>query len=754
MRLALRAGEVVSTDSLVDTLWGDDPPPTARRSLQAHVAKLRAALGAGDGPLRSSGTGYVLDVARGWIDVLRIEDGLRSARSVMSTDPGHASELVTSCRHDWTGVPFEDLADHESLTAERQRLLRLRDELDDIEADLGLALNNPALSVVQLERAVVEDPTHEPHWVRLITAYYASGRQRDALGAYQRATQTLLDHLGVDPSPQLKQLELQILRQEIPIGHRDACPYKGLVSYQIADGANFHGRSDITDELVNLVLGTPVGIVVGPSGVGKSSVVRAGLAHRVLTGLVPGLLTVTVMTPGPQPLRSLYAAGHADLLVVDQFEELFTLTDDLRRREEFVEELLELAGLNRSRVVIAVRADFYDRCMSLTALSPILGRHQVNIGAMSPIGLREAVVGPAERAGLEIEPALLDTLISEVSDHPGALPLLSHALSETWRRRSGSTLTIDAYRQAGSIAGAISATAERLHKALDKAGRLQLERLFTRLVEPGAGTTHTRRAAAVDELEAAGFDPDLIERLVAVRLLTVTTDGVEIAHEALISAWPRLTEWIDSERENIVAQQRLTRAVSAWLASGKDDADLYRGNKLSAARSWQTESAAVLAPAETEFLTVSEERAQDEFARQRRANRRLRILAGTSVVAMILALSATFVAVGRSRDADRRREQAEANQLVTVLAGDESLSQLDRLHTAAALHARTPTADTAGFCSTASSPRPTSSLTRTSTSSPWPEAHRRTRRGWPSWSSTSMPDRRSSTASRSNSTGR
>ena len=115
---------------------------------------------------------------------------------------------------------------------------------------------------------------------------------------------------------------------------------------------------------------------------------------------------------------------------------------------------------------------------------------------------------------------------------------------------------------------------------------------------------------------------------------------------------------------------------------------------------------------------------------------------------MILALSATFVAVGRSRDADRRREQAEANQLVTVLAGDESLSQLDRLHTAAALHARTPTADTAGFCSTASSPRPTSSLTRTSTSSPWPEAHRRTRRGWPSWSSTSMPDRRSSTASR------
>ncbi|MEO6652975.1 MAG: WD40 repeat domain-containing protein, partial [Ilumatobacteraceae bacterium] len=178
---------------------------------------------------------------------------------------------------------------------------------------------------------------------------------------------------------------------------------------------------------------------------------------------------------------------------------------------------------------------------------------------------------------------------------------------------------------------------------------------------------------------------------------TVTSDGVEIAHEALIAAWPRLTEWIDSERDNIVAQQRLTRATTAWQASGEDAADLYRGNKLSAALAWQAESAPVLSPAEAEFLRVSDEHAQDELARQRRNNRRLRILAGTSVVAMVATLSATFVAVGRSRDADRRREQVEAGQLVTVFAADESLSQVDRMRIAAAVHARTPTVDTAGF---------------------------------------------------------
>jgi DNA-binding SARP family transcriptional activator len=708
VQLALRAGEVVSTESLIDVLWGESPPPTARRSLQAHVAKLRAALGAEDGPLSSRGRGYVLEVARSDVDVLRIEDGLRSVRESMAADPVRATDLITDCRADWTGPPFDDLASHETLDPERERLMRLRDELDDAEADLRVALGDTATTVPQLERAVVEDPTHEPHWVRLITAYYASGRQRDALDAYRRASQTMLDELGVDPSPQLQQLEVQILRQEITVADgREACPYKGLASYQIADGASFFGRSESIDELVNLVLSTPIGVVVGPSGVGKSSVLRAGLAHRILTGQVPGMATVAVMTPGLQPLRSLYAAAHAvDVIVVDQFEELFTLTDEARRRDEFVDELLAMAGPNGSRVVIAVRADFYGHCLTLQGLARVLGRHQVNIGAMSAAGLREAIEGPATAAGLETEPALLEALIDEVTDHPGALPLLSHALSETWRRRSGATLTLAGYREAGSIAGAISATAERLHGGLDSDGRRQLERLFLRLVEPGSGTAHTRRATDRTELDSAGFDAALIDRLVEARLLTATTEEVEIAHEALFSAWPRLGEWIDGERDNLMARQRLTRATTAWLASDRDEADLYRGNRLAAALAWRAESSAAPSEDEDEFLRVSEDRAQDELARQRRTNRRLRVLAAVSVVAMVAALSATFVAVGRSRDADRRREQVETNQLASVVAADTSLTRTERLRAAAALqgHLSTPETDSLLLASILASP--------------------------------------------------
>lgn len=698
VRLALRAGEVVSTNSLVDTLWGEDPPPTARRSLQAHVAKLRAALGADDGPLRSSGRGYVLDLPRSRVDVLRIEDLIQSARAQMSINPIRAAELIAGCRDDWTGAPLTDLEDQETLSAERERLQRLKGELDEIEADLQVALGNPAASLPQLERAVVADPTHEPNWVRLITAYYATGRQRDALNAYGRASATLLDRLGVDPSPQLKQLELQILRQEMPVTDgRFSCPYKGLVSYQIADGADFYGRSDTTDELVNLVLRAPVGFVVGPSGVGKSSVLRAGLAHRVLSGQIPELLTVSVMTPGPQPLRSLYAAGQADLLIVDQFEELFTLTDDLSRRQEFLDEMLASARMNRTRVLISVRADFYGHCLSLAGVSKILGRYQVNLSAMSKVGLSEAIEGPATQAGLVVEQALLDTLIAEVADRSGALPLLSHALSETWRRRSGSTLTLGAYRQSGSISGAISATAERLYGGLVAGQRQQLERLFQHLVEPGTGSAHTRRVVSRAEIDEAGFYADLIDRLVAARLLTTTTDQVEIAHEALITAWPRLTEWMDSERDNIVAHQRLARAASAWMASGKDDADLYRGNKLRAALTWRSEVAPRLSMQESEFLDYSEASEEDEANRQRRTNRRLKVLAGVSVVTLVAALSATVIAVGRSRDADRRREQAEVNQLVAAIASDESLTRVDLLRTAAALHARSSTPDSMGF---------------------------------------------------------
>jgi WD40 repeat protein len=165
----------------------------------------------------------------------------------------------------------------------------------------------------------------------------------------------------------------------------------------------------------------------------------------------------------------------------------------------------------------------------------------------------------------------------------------------------------------------------------------------------------------------------------------------------LIAAWPRLRDWIEGERDNIVAHQRLTRAASAWFESSRDEADLYRGNKLVAALTWRNEASPSLSAQESEFLDAAEQRARDDLERQRRANRRLKVLAGVSVVAMVAALSATVVAVGRSRDADRRREQVETNQLAAIMEGDDSLTLPQRMRTAAALHARSPTPETVSF---------------------------------------------------------
>ena len=698
VRLALDAGRTVRTEALVDTLWGEDPPRTARRSLQAHVAKLRSALVADDGPLRSDGSGYTLNVPRSSVDALRIEDNLRAAQEIVETDPTQARELVARCREDWTGDPLADLSGHDFLNAERERISRLGDAIGDLELEVNIALGNPEASISALERAVTRKPIHEPNWMRLIRAYYAGGRQSDALDAYRRASAALLEHLGVNPSPQLQRLELQVLQQELTEEPQATCPYKGLTSYQLDDGANFYGRSETIKELTNLVSSTAVSVVVGPSGVGKSSVLRAGLAHRVINGRVPGIKTVAVMTPGLQPLRSLYAADStADLLIVDQFEELFVLTDDPNRQKEFVDELLAVASSGQTHVVISVRADFYSQCLLVPALSSILGRYQINIGAMSKAELREAIESPAVSVGLEVEPALVTTLIDEVAGRPGALPLLSHALSETWRHRYGTDLTLGSYEKSGRIAGAISATAERVYESLDKDGRAQIELLFGRLVGVGSDVVDTRRVVPRSEIDSSGFSSDLVDRLVAVRLLTATTDEVEIAHEAMISSWPRLADWLDSERDHLITHQRLNRAANAWDDGGRDDGELYGGNRLAATLMWQSDSAPLLSKLESGFLTASEDKELDERSMDRRATRRVKSLAGLAVVALVVAGSAAWFAIGRSRDAEESRGVVDAIQLASSIAVDESLTTANRLRVAAGLRAQTAAPETSGL---------------------------------------------------------
>ncbi|MFI6936691.1 helix-turn-helix domain-containing protein [Streptomyces sp. NPDC050287] len=368
-------------------------------------------------------------------------------------------------------------------------------------------------------------------------------------------------------------------------------PYRGLARFEPGDRDLFFGRDRPLAELLQLVREHRFAAVFGASGSGKSSLLRAGLIPAAQeTTLGPGRPTaLRILTPGERPATTyghLLTPKDGDpdtWLIVDQFEEVFTLCRDRAERTGFIDLLLTAKDPDsRLRTVIAMRADFYGRCAEHPELADALRHCGLLVGPMSQAELREAVTGPATAAGLVVERELASRLVEEVVDQPGALPMLSHALLETWRRRRGRILTLAAYEAAGGVHGAIAATAERAYGTLTPAQEGAARRLLLRLIAPGEGTPDTRRSATRAELDEWS-DPELpmvVERLAAARLLALDGDTVELAHEALITSWPRLGRWIDEDRVRLVAQRRLGEDARAWLELGRDPGALYRGVRL------------------------------------------------------------------------------------------------------------------------------------------------------------------------------
>jgi WD40 repeat protein/class 3 adenylate cyclase/tRNA A-37 threonylcarbamoyl transferase component Bud32 len=436
------------------------------------------------------------------------------------------------------------------------------------------------------------------------------------------------------------------------------CPYQGLLPFEAADADRFFGREDVIADIAGRLERHPFIAVVGGSGSGKSSVLRAGVA---LNGS-----GAEVITPGATPRAALASvAGRSDLLVVDQFEELFTLNADEAERDAFVAELLD----SDRPVAIALRADFYGACAAYPDLATAVAAHQVLLGPMTEDGLRRAITEPARLAGLRLEPGLVDVLVNEVGGEPGALPLLSHALRATWEVRDGRTLTLDAYRSTGGVRGAIGETADKAVDSLDEADQVLARQLFLRLVDVGDGTGDTRRRARLEELTPArggeGRLTGVVDTLAAYRLVTVDAGAVEVAHEALIREWPRLRDWLDEDREGLRIQRHVTTAAASWDALGRDPAELYRGPRLAAALDWLSRDAQV-SELEKAFLDASQAE-QDRAARdQLRANRRLRGLLVGAVVGLVAALVGTSIAVIQGRRAGRARDHADVARIAAV----------------------------------------------------------------------------------------
>ena len=477
-------------------------------------------------------------------------------------------------------------------------------------------------------------------------------------------------------------------------------PYKGLRAFGEADAPDFFGRDVAISELVDAVARHRLVAVVGPSGCGKSSLVRAGLLADLRQGAVPGSerWLITDMYPGSRPLDELGEAllrvavtrpeGLVDrlsqddvgellagllprdrelLILVDQFEELFTQTVDEGERVQFLDILTRLATdrASRVRVLVTLRADFFDRPLGYAGFGDLMRRGMVPLTVPSVESLEQAVVGPAEAAGLRVEPGLERVITRDVADQPGGLPLLEFALTELFHERDGRELTTAGYHRTGGVLGALGRRADDLFSGCDDAGRDAIEQVFLRLVTVEDGAEDTRRRIPLTELREMGIEPGVLEQVLddygVHRLITFDRDPetrtptVEVAHEALLSRWDRLRSWIDRRRDDLVLHRRLAASVGEWQDSEAEDAYLVSGGRLEHYELFAMETDLALTESEREFLRASRHAEDEASGKQKR--RRLGVLAGFAAVAVIALVLAGVALRNRARRGARSGDQ-------------------------------------------------------------------------------------------------
>lgn len=547
-------------------------------------------------------------------------------------------------------IPFSTLEKFTSF-GDLLRYLRRRAGLTQLELSIAVGYSDPHISRLEQNMRLPDIPTIQARFI---------------------------NPLGLENEPQavarLLELAANVRREDAP--SPGLCPYKGMDYFDENDADLFVGREALTEKLVNeiLALGSDrhagdgrFFAVVGASGSGKSSLVRAGLIPALHWNKTSANWLFHTITPANNPLESLavsltggesmaaamalmddlkrdhrtlslYAGqvlktrpGSHLLLVVDQFEELFTLCRSEKDRFNFIDCLLTAAYDEQARVivVIALRADFYAYCASYPILRKALAKHQEYIGAMSDAEMLRAIEEPARRGHWEFEPGLVDIILHDVGHEPGALPLLSHALLETWQRRRGRKLILSGYASSGGVRGAIAETAETVFTdQFNYSQQAIARRIFLRLTELGdeTSTGDTRRRATISELilkpEEADATQAVLKILADARLVTTCDDYVQVAHEALIREWPTLRGWLEENREGLRLHRQLTEAAREWLESERDSSQVFRGARLAQARDWANVHSDEMNVLEHEFLAASIEFSEHEAAEREAARQR------------------------------------------------------------------------------------------------------------------------------------
>ena len=928
--LLIHRDAVVPVDRVADVVFAGEPTEAAATTVRSYVARLRRVLG---DIVVTRAPGYQLSLGRLGFDVAEFEADVVAGRAALHRqDPVAAVDPLRSALALWQGEAYAEFADEPWAYPESQHLAELRITAEELLVEAELASSHTAQVLPRIEALCRSHPLRETFRVQLMTAYYRTGRQADALAVFRAFRQELTDELGIEPSRVLVELEQRILAQDpqllgpastgeplrgyrlgerlgsgrdgtvraahvpgvdrelvvktvrrdladdpafirsfeatarriaslrhpaaVPIhdwwrepgaayvvmrrlpggtlgdrlqrsplprrevitlieriggalseaaalglahgrvvvdnvlydgsgqpvltdfwlGGQDAptagedvhafaalvgqalagsdafsevpdlvapgaeCtveemterlltafgagdheqaagvnPYQGLRAFDEADAENYFGRAELLDHVLARLssdgLRSRLVLLVGASGTGKSSAVRAGLLPRLRAGGAEGsdAWFVTTMLPGGAPFKELALSlsgiavgdtlGLAQelaatdgidralrevvpqdgqlLLVIDQFEELFTLSPEAEQRA-FLEALTHALTVpdSRLRVVATLRADYFDRPLGVQPFGALVQEATVTIPAMLPAEVEAAVVEPARRVGRTVERALAAELVGSLANEPAALPALQFVLYELAERSADGTLSLAAYRAIGGIDGAIATRADELYLSLDDSDRLQVRELFERLVVVDADGEPTRRRASRGEL---GASAEVVDRWAAARLLTLDVHpqtrapSVEVAHEALVREWPRLRQWIEDDRSELIVIGRLRDSAATWADLDRESSGLLRGTALEAALDVTGSSRTRLAPVEAEFLDASRAARDAENARQSelirrqaRTNRRLRLQLGGIAVALVVALIGGLIAIDKSNEAVRERHIAVARELAAA----------------------------------------------------------------------------------------
>ncbi len=717
--LTVDPGRPVTTDRLISDLWAGTAPEGARRTVQAHMSHLRRAMNTNVETLAAAERGYRLVIEHVDLDAALFETKLESARRLADREPRRAVGLFEDALSLVHGPPFAGLTDDvPTLAIEAARLSEMHLAGTESMFDARLAAGEDSTLVADLNKLVALHPLRERMWGLLMTSLYRAGRQADALRSFNQARHVLAEELGIEPSPELRDLEQRILEHDArlmsgPVGFNKGVPessrnpYKGLRRFDESDASDFFGREDLVRRLLEYIdsrNSRQLLILAGPSGSGKSSVVRAGL--------IPELRRagheVAVAYPGRDPWASVANAIVADtgvdlasarirleddatsggkplVVVLDQSEELFTLVSDPDRNERFLSRLGSEAG--SILWILTLRADSLDQMMS----SPSLGQHVADSVILVPplqdYEVAAAVARPAQQVGVTVDPDLVAKIVAEVKSRPTALPLLQFSLTDIFDRRKTDRLGVSDFESAGGLSGALVKRADHAYEGLSEVEREAIRQVFLQLVTVTDEGIAVGRRLKRAEVEGLSVDPGavgrVIDRFVEQRLITVDQDPdtglgrVELSHEALIGEWPLLSGWVESSKDDLRLRKRLAAAVDEWDMADRDQSFSLRGNHLIEFENWSAESRTPLDAGAR--LLLSESRHLEDTERRRRRSRRRLVVGGLSIAVVAAALSAIVAFAQRERAEDAAaiaavRELAAASEAnVTV---DPQLSLL------------------------------------------------------------------------------